>query len=168
MRIRLWLGVLVSVVNVLVAATQPSLVGTWKLVAYEDWTADGSVDRPFGDSPSGYLVYDNTGHMHVQVMRVPAMVDFPGAGDGTGDPLLVQFAYQGYVAYYGSYTVDWQHSIVTHHVEGSLQPDYTATDQPRAFHFEGERFVIEERDPVTGSCGRREFIRAEPLTARSP
>ena len=140
-------------------AAPTSLVGTWRLIAYEEWLPNGSVERPFGVSPSGYLVYDDTGHMHLQVMSTPAMFDFPGAGDGTGEPSLIQVAYQGYVAYYGTYTVDWAHQVVTHHVEGSLQPDYTATDQPRSFRFEGDRFVIQEHDSLTGACELREWVR---------
>jgi Lipocalin-like domain len=140
-------------------ASSASLVGTWRLIAYEEWLPNGSVERPFGDTPSGSLVYDDTGHMHLQVMRTPPMVDFPGAGDGTGDPLLIQAAYQGYVAYYGTYTVDWSHQVVTHHVEGSLQPDYTATDQPRSFQLASDHFIIQEHDPLTGACELREWVR---------
>jgi hypothetical protein len=45
----------------------------------------------------------------------------------------VRAAYDGYVAYFGTYRVDEAKSIVTHVVEGSLYPSYTGTDQPRPF-----------------------------------
>ena len=32
--------------------------------------------------------------------------------------------------------------VVTHHVEGSLAPDFTDTDQPRPFKLEGDRMEI--------------------------
>jgi hypothetical protein len=32
--------------------------------------------------------------------------------------------------------------VVTHHVEGSLAPDYTDTDQPRPFTLTGDRLEI--------------------------
>jgi len=32
--------------------------------------------------------------------------------------------------------------VVTLHAEGSLQPDYTNTEQPRPFRLEGDRLVI--------------------------
>ena len=40
-------------------------------------------------------------------------------------------AYTAYVAYFGTYTVDTEKHVVTHHVEGSLAPGFTDTDQPR-------------------------------------
>jgi hypothetical protein len=34
--------------------------------------------------------------------------------------------------------------VVTHHVEGSLAPDYTDTDQPRPFTLTGDRLEISD------------------------
>ncbi len=45
-------------------------------------------------------------------------------------------------AYFGTYTVDTQKHAVTHHVEGSLAPEFTDTDQPRPFKLEGDRLEI--------------------------
>ena len=58
----------------------------------------------------------------------------------------VRSAYDGYVAYFGTYRVDEKNSIVTHVVEGSLKPSYTGTDQPRPFKLDGDDLVIEVRD----------------------
>jgi Lipocalin-like domain len=46
------------------------------------------------------------------------------------------------VAYFGTYTVEDNRRIVTHHVEGSLSPDFTDTDQSRPFKLEGGRLEI--------------------------
>ena len=51
-------------------------------------------------------------------------------------------AYTNYLAYFGTYTVDAKKHIVMIHVEGSLAPDYTDTDQPRPFKLEGIRLKI--------------------------
>jgi len=37
------------------AQSPPSIIGTWKLVAFENHNADGSVIYPFGKKPTGYL-----------------------------------------------------------------------------------------------------------------
>jgi hypothetical protein len=47
------------------------IVGTWKLVRYEDRSADGTPHYPFGEKPLGYFVYDSTGHLSVQIGFVP-------------------------------------------------------------------------------------------------
>ena len=38
--------------------------------------------------------------------------------------------------------MDTYKHVVTHHVEGSLSPDYTDTDQPRPFKLQGDRLEI--------------------------
>jgi len=49
----------------------PALVGTWKIVSYEDRDAADVVVYPYGETPAGLLIYDATGHMAVQLMKTP-------------------------------------------------------------------------------------------------
>jgi len=62
-----------------------SIVGTWKVVKYEDRGADGTISHPYGENPIGYFVYDATGRLSVHIMRTPALKPFPGMREGTGD-----------------------------------------------------------------------------------
>ncbi len=117
-----------------------ALVGTWRVEEIADTDASGHVLHPYGEHPKGYIVYDATGHVHIQVMRTPATPPFASA-DGTDAE--VRAAYQGYVAYFGTYRVDARTGTVVHHVEGSLMPGYTATDQPRPFVVSGDELRIE-------------------------
>lgn len=64
-----------------------------------------------------------------------------------------------YVAYFGTYTVDATKGTVTHHVEGSLRPDYTGTDQVRPFRVDGDQLIIEIRQGQ--QYLRRELIRVK-------
>src|ERR1700689_1129495 len=104
------------------------LVGTWRLVQYLDTDASGKVTYPFGEKPIGYLVYDLTGHMTPQVMRTPAPPRFASGEDAKGTEAEVRAAYDGFVAYFGTYRVDEAKRVVTHVVEGSLRPSYVGTD----------------------------------------
>jgi Lipocalin-like domain len=84
-------------------------------------------------------------HVHVQIMKVPPLTPFPEANSDEGKPPTPEHdlaAYNAYVAYFGTYTVDTYKHVVTHHVEGSLSPDYTDTDQPRPFKLQGDRLEI--------------------------
>lgn len=137
--------------------SSPSIVGTWKIVKYEDRAVDGTLSYPYGTNPVGYFVYDATGHLSVHIMRTPALKSFPGMRDGTGDAASYREAFLAYVAYFGTYTVDAAKGTVTHHVEGSLRPDYTGTDQVRPFRIEGDRLIIEIRQGQ--QYLRRELIR---------
>jgi hypothetical protein len=134
-----------------------SLIGTWRLVEFVDLDKDGKRQYRFGEHPRGYFVYDATGHVHIQIMKVPALAPFPEAKLDEGKPPTPEHAlsaYTAYVAYFGTYTVDAEKRVVTHHVEGSLAPDFTDTDQPRPFKLEGDKLEIGD-----GKTWRRELER---------
>jgi hypothetical protein len=90
-------------------------------------------------------VYDATGHVHIQIMKVPPLGPFPEANSDDGKLPTAEHAlaaYTAYLAYFGTYTVDAKKHVVTHHVEGSPSPDYTDIEQPRPFKLEGDRLEI--------------------------
>lgn len=120
-----------------------ALVGTWRVEEVRDTDAAGKVTYPYGEHPIGYIVYDPTGHVHVQLMRTPAPQPFASGDDGAGTDAEVRAAYVGYAAYFGTYTVDARTGTVVHRVEGSLMPGYNGTDQPRPFKVRGDELVIE-------------------------
>jgi hypothetical protein len=119
-----------------------------------------TVTHPFGEHPRGYFVYDPTGHLSVQIMRMPVMTSFPGMREGTGDGDRYKDAFLSYVAYFGTYSVDAAKGVVIHHVEGSVRPGYTDTDQVRPFRIEGDRLIIEMRQP-DGQHLVRELVRVK-------
>jgi hypothetical protein len=116
-------------------------VGTWKLISSELRLANGERTYPFGKNAVGTLTYHGHGHMSVHVMR-------PGRpGFASGDPRdatdeEIKAAFDGYVAYFGTYTVNDEERIITHHVIGSLFPNWIGQDQRRAFEFSGSRLTL--------------------------
>jgi hypothetical protein len=99
------------------------LIGTWRLVEFADLDKDGKWQYWYGEHPRGYFVYDATGHVHIQIMKVPPLARFPEANFDDGklpSPEHALTAYNNYLAYFGTYTVDAKKHVVTHHVEGSL------------------------------------------------
>ena len=128
----------------LAADAAASLVGTWRVERVTDTdTETGKVVHPYGEHPKGYIIYGPTGHLQVQIMRTPAARPFASGDDAKGTDAEVRAAYDGYVAYFGTYKVDAKKGIVVHRVEGSLMPSYTDTDQPRPFRVEGDVLTIE-------------------------
>ena len=45
-------------------------------------------------------------------------------------------------SYFGTYTVDWEKSIVTHYVKGGSLLWYIDTDQPRSFILRSDTLII--------------------------
>lgn len=124
-----------------------ALIGTWRLVEFADLDKDGKWQYWYGEHPRGYFVYDATGHVHVQIMKVPPLAPFSESNFDAGkmpSPEHALAAYTTYLAYFGTYTVDTNTHVVTIHVEGSLAPDYTDTDQPRPYKLEGDRLEISD------------------------
>ena len=71
------------------------------------------------------------------------------AGGKAGEeptPEEAKAALAGYVAYFGSYTVDEERRVVTHHRQGSVQPGDTA-DLVRGYELVGDRLTL--RPPGT-------------------
>ena len=145
--------------NPAVVAGEPGLIGTWRLIRFEDRSKDGKIDKPYGEHPLGYFVYDTTGHLSVQIMRNPPLPSFvSGDEDKATDAEMVQ-AYGAYVAYFGTYRVDKAHHVLHHQVEGALNTTYTNTDQLRPYRLSGDTLIIELDDPKDGAHYYRELHR---------
>ena len=125
---------------------QKQLIGTWRLVSFEDRKDEKDPNSewtyPYGKNPKGYIVYDETGHVTVQIMRTPPPAKFASGDDKKPTSEEAKAAYEGYVAYFGRYTIDEASHSVIHHVEGSLGPSYIGTDQKRPFELSGDRLII--------------------------
>ena len=133
------------------------LAGSWQLVRFENTDPQGKVEKPFGEHPRGLFVYDSTGHLSINITRNPPTPPF-AKGDDTGTDAEVRAAYDGYVAYFGTYRVDVAKQVVMHVVEGSSKPSYTGTDQPRPFKLNGDVLIIGKTNP-DGSKTYRELHR---------
>jgi hypothetical protein len=59
-------------------------------------------------------------------------------------------AFEGYRAWFGSYTVDSKAGVIVHHIEGSLFPNYVGTDQRRFFSLSGNRLTLRTPPIVRG------------------
>lgn len=115
--------------------------GTWNLVSAEYRYADGRVVEYLGAHPLGALMYAASGAMSVQLMRRdrPAFA----ASDRLGGTLdEIKAAFEGYHAYFGTFSVDEHARTVTHHIAGCSFPNWVGVDQPRFFDLEGDRLTL--------------------------
>lgn len=124
------------------AMKESKLAGTWKLVEFANLDSlTGQWMYPYGKNPRGYFTYTRSGIVNLNI--------------STDSPLKLsadsakQFRINYYdlidhqsLGYFGTYTVDWQKSVVTHHVKGGSLPWYIDTDQPRPFVLNGDTLTI--------------------------
>jgi len=118
------------------------LLGTWRLVSWEARDAAGAMTYPLGEDAAGQIVYDATGRMSAQFMRrnQPRFAHEDWQQAATDEKAA---AWSGYFGYFGTYTLDEQAGVVTHHVEGSWFPNLVGTDQRRSYRFEGDRLALD-------------------------
>lgn len=126
------------------AADAAALVGSWDLVRLENHASDGSVTRPFGDSPVGRITYTADGQMSAHIMRAGRQPFAAGDLYGGSDTEKLA-AYDGYVAYYGSFSLDSTQHVVTHHVRGSLFPNWVGGEQQRFYSIVGDELTLSTR-----------------------
>jgi hypothetical protein len=146
------IAILVSILGLAAPGPSPSpptlrdqIQGTWRLVLYERRNTESEAwTKRFGDGPKGYIMYDRTGHMMVEFEKMPPPPNFASGDDWTPTPDEARAALLGYIAYFGTYTVDEAAHAVTHHVEGSLNPSYYGTDQLRPATLEGDRLTLSD------------------------
>ena len=127
-------------VNIRAQGNNP-FVGTWKLISIETRGADGALipgPNPVGGvNPTGTVMYDAAGHVSLQIMpsgRPPSLNILQPLS-----PEQAKEALFGYIAYYGTYTLDQRTRTMHIHFDGSLNPSMVGTNGERYYEFNGNR-----------------------------
>jgi hypothetical protein len=113
------------------------LLGTCRLVSLHD-NLDGTLDKPFGDNPQGYLVYTPDGHVFVQY-ATRAKRRWPS-------PEVLELPYRefrnalGFGAYCGTFEV--RDSQLVHHVEFGVVQQWSGVVEARSVVLDGDRLVL--------------------------
>ena len=126
------------------AQSNNPFVGTWRLISIESRGPDGNIlpgPNPVGGvNPTGTVMYDAAGHVSLQIMPSgrPSSVNIlqPISPDQAKDALF------GYIAYYGTYTLDEPGRVMHIHFDGSLNPSMVGTDGERFYEFSGNRMTF--------------------------
>jgi Lipocalin-like domain len=118
-------------------------VGTWRMIAVESRdSATGPWRRPFGDAPSGMVMYNADGTHAMNFTRTPVAPMFAAGSDRGATEAEVRAAYEGYFSWFGRYTVDTVRGTITHRIEGSLWPSWRNTVQERQFVIRGDTLLL--------------------------
>ena len=104
------------------------LVGTWTLVSSDQVRPDGTKLRQFGSDPMGINVFDPNGRFFVMIASADNL-QIASIGSKTNseeDGLIVES-----IAYYGTYTVNEEVTVISLHLDASTFPNQVGTDQKR-------------------------------------
>ena len=136
---------------------QPStIVGTWRLIEHTDIdTISGKWFYRYGKNPRGYFTYTKSGVVNLNISTdSPMKISEDSARNFSVN--LYDYLITNAVGYFGTYTVDLEKSIVTHHVKGGSYPWYFETDQQRPFIIKGDTLII-----TNNKTWKRVLVRAD-------
>lgn len=118
------------------------LIGTWKLVAFADLdAATGQWKDAYGKHPGGFFTYTKSGIVNLNI-STDSVLHISEDSASRYNVNLYKWTSNYACGYFGTYSVDFAKSVVTHHVTGGSLPWYVDTDQPRPFLFKGDTLII--------------------------
>jgi hypothetical protein len=88
------------------------------------------------------IVYDKSGAMMAQLMN-PDRPKFVTENATRGTPEEVKAAFDGYNAYFGTFSIDTGSSTIRHKVTANLLPNLVGTEFVRRYRFEGDSLILE-------------------------
>jgi hypothetical protein len=109
-------------------ATADDLLGTWRVVAFQQWSPDGREHHPIGKTPAGFAIFDTAGRFFFQLSRSTAEGASPDDVAGS------------FMAYFGRFTIDGDTLSLA--AESGNSPDDVGTTQTRTITLDGDRLTI--------------------------
>ncbi len=140
--------------------TSNPLIGTWRLVSWENRDEYGRISYPLGEDAAGYIMYNEDGYMFVAIMA-------HGRTKFAAEDLLSATAQERahaastYVSYCGRY--EYLGETVIHHVELSLFPNWEGVEQERLVEVKGDRMTLSTRPMLLGGVQRSAYLIWERL-----
>jgi hypothetical protein len=124
------------------------LIGSWKLVSYEERPVDGSPSfYPMGEKPMGIIMYTPDGYMSAQLSK-PDRKPFASGDWFKGTPEDYAREATTYIAYSGPFHVNEENKTLTHSMFVSLFPNWIGQTQPRVVKIEGDTLHLSTASPI--------------------
>lgn len=108
------------------------LIGTYKLVCWENRDLSGEVTSPFGSDAQGVISYSADGHVFVHLMANGRKLHKSAEVLG-GDPEEIKNSAITHLSYFGTFEVEANE--VVHSIEIASFPNWVETEQRREIEF---------------------------------
>lgn len=118
------------------------IVGTWVLRSVVYMLEDGGeAEADWGEDPIAMIIYDAKGNVAHQLSRSDR-ARWKISDRAQGTPEEIKAAFESYIAYIGTYEIDWAEQSVTHTIKACLFPNWIGTQQKRFFTYENDRLTL--------------------------
>lgn len=129
-----------------------SLVGAWRLVSWTERLADGTSRR--NPRSVGSLMYSDSGRMCGVIMDP----DRPAWKSRRPEDAEVRAAFDGFVAYCGTYELHAADGFVVHHVDIEKSPSSVGITRKRWVQFLGPNRLSLRIDPAENGANVAESV----------
>jgi len=118
-----------------------NFIGTWALVKCIAIQQDGAITFPYGEKPKGQILYDTKGNMMVVIMN-QGIKKFNSDNPFQGVPEEIIPAYNGFLAYFGTFKILTDSSLIVHNIKACSFPNWVGQNQKRRFEFEDNKLIL--------------------------
>jgi hypothetical protein len=129
------------------------IVGTWNFVIAEVVAADGKKSFPFGETPTGILIFTAGG----QFAQIHVASDVPKIASNnrlTGTPDEYATIMRRSISLFGTYTVNEEKKTVTFKIVSSTYPNFAGEAQERTIDKLTADEFVNTNPNVAGGRGR--------------
>ena len=127
------------------------ILGVWEMQSWEAVVDDRVVGHPLGEKASGFIAYDPTGFMSVNI-SAPNRVRIPVDDPFGGDPTLLILEAKKDLSYCGPFSMMPENELI-HHLKLWSFENSVRTDQPHYFQLDQKTRTILTRLRVRECVG---------------
>ena len=117
------------------------IVGTWSLVSFTAETSNGKVFSPWGEDPSGQIIYTEDGNMSVILTR-KGRKKFASVDPLGGLPDEIKEAFEDMDAYAGTYEINNSKKYIKHHAAISRFPNWEGAELIRYYNLQDDILTL--------------------------
>lgn len=121
--------------------TKLSIVGYWELVKFEAIAEDGDIIYPFGKNVRGLLHYADNELMSAQLGST-MRANFNNEDFRFGEDDEIREAFNGFISYFGKYSINENRNYIIHEVDLSLFPNWMNTRVKRLYEFDNGLLLL--------------------------
>lgn len=118
-----------------------SILGYWELLKFEAIAEDGDIYLPFGQNVRGLLHYAENEIMSAQLGNsMRANWNSNDFRNGTESEIIE--AYNGYISYFGKYSINEYRKYIIHEIEMSLYPNWINARVKRTYELNDDILIL--------------------------
>jgi len=116
-------------------------IGNWNLISMFSQAEDKSKIFPNSNQVNGLLIYTNDGIISAQLGNANR-IKFKNQDFRKGNDFEINQAFNGYISYFGNYSINHEKEYIVHDIKMSLFPNWINTKVKRYYEFDEDILTL--------------------------